>query len=165
MIVLAVAGSGLAGAWVDLRTRRVPNPLTAGIGLLGLLLAAAQWSVVGVAGAVTGLVLGFILMLPGHVIGMLGGGDVKFFAALGTLLGPQATAAAFLYTLLAGGALALVVAASRGRMHTSLARTAALVRTTGRNAGEIESARAANDNRFPYAPAIAAGTLAAALGV
>jgi prepilin peptidase CpaA len=101
-------------------------------------------------------------MLPGHVIGATGAGDVKLFAALGTLLGPKAIAMAFLYTALAGGLLAVIVAARRQLLRQTFERTADLVRTGGANVAEIERARG---NRFAYAPAIAIGALVAALSV
>jgi Flp pilus assembly protein protease CpaA len=87
---------------------------------------------------------------------------VKLFAALGTLLGPKGILVAFVYTLITGGLLALVVAVSRRRLAVTIERTASLVRTGGSNVSEIEHASA--DNRFAYAPAIAVGALAAALG-
>ena len=86
------------------RTRRVPNPLTLGIAVTGLALAATRWSGLSVATAALGLAVGIGLMLPPYVFGAMGGGDVKLFAALGTFLGPWPTVQAFLYTLLAGGA-------------------------------------------------------------
>ena len=39
--------------------------------------------------ALGGIAVGLAVMLPGHLIGATGAGDVKFFAALGTLLGPR----------------------------------------------------------------------------
>lgn len=161
-IVAAVAGGGGAGALVDLWTRRVPNRLTFGIAAVGFALAAAQ-PTSAVPRALAGFAVGFVLMLPGHFIGATGAGDVKLFAALGTLLGPRQIAAAFVYTAIAGGLVALVVAARRRRLGDTMERTAALVRTAGANVGEIEHSSV--DNRFAYAPAIALGTLAAALGI
>jgi Flp pilus assembly protein protease CpaA len=84
-------------------------------------------------------------------------------AALGTLLGPAATAAAFVYTLMAGGVIVVIVAARRGRLRVTVARTAELVGTGGGNVAEIE--RPSSDNRFAYAPAIAIGAWLAAFGV
>ena len=157
----AVAGAGLASTLVDVRTRRVPNALTLAIASLGVLLAALRWTPTGVPGACLGLVLGFLLMLPGYFLGATGAGDVKLLASIGTLLGPKDVTVAFLYTVLAGGVIALLVAAKRRRMRETLERTALLVYTGGATAGAIEDA--SNDNRFPYAPAIAVGTLVAAL--
>jgi prepilin peptidase CpaA len=116
-----------------------------------------------VLAAVAGLVLGFLLMLPGHLFGATGAGDVKFFAAMGTLLGPGAVVSAFLYTAIAGGLLAFLIAARRRRLAETVNGVAALVATRGSNANEIEAPH--RHNRFAYAPAIAVGTLLAALGV
>jgi len=161
--VCAVLAGGASSAIVDLYTRRVPNLLTLGIGALGVALAAMRMTGVSVPGALGGFALGLVLMLPGHVIGATGAGDVKLFAALGTLLGPSRTGVAFLYTALAGGVLVVIVACRRRRLSATVERTARLVRTGGGNAPEIE--RATENNRFAYAPAIAAGALAAALGL
>jgi prepilin peptidase CpaA len=158
----AVAGTGASSAVVDYYTRRIPNALTLGVAVLGVALAAARLSVLSPGQAALGFIVGLALMLPGHVIGATGAGDVKLFAALGTLLGPSAIAMAFLYTALAGGALAIMVAMRRRRLRETVERTAMLVRTAGANVGEIERAAV---NRFAYAPAIAVGTLAAALGL
>ncbi len=49
-------------------------------------------------------------MLPGHLFGATGAGDVKLFAAAGALIGPAPIVTAFFYTALAGGVLALIVA-------------------------------------------------------
>ena len=160
-LALVVLGAAIA-AVIDVETRRVPNALSAGIAATGLLLAGLQVTGAGLAAALGGLVVGLVLMLPGHLIGRTGAGDVKLLAALGTLLGPAGVAAAFVYTLIAGGVLAAAVAARRGRLQTTVTRAAALVRTGGAHVAEIE--RPSADNRFAYAPAIAVGACLAALG-
>ena len=162
VVIAAVAGSGGASAAVDLRTRRVPNWLTLGITTLGMTLAAAHVTDRSIASALGGFAVGLLLMLPGHIVGATGAGDVKLFAAVGSLLGPAGIGAAFVYTAIIGGALALTVAVGRGRLHDTLQETATLVVTGGANVARIE--RPSADNRFAYAPAIALGTLVAALG-
>jgi prepilin peptidase CpaA len=159
LLIAAVALSGGAAATIDLRTRRVPNQLTLAIGLLGLTLSVLHVTHVTPTAALAGLVLGLLLMLPGHFIGATGAGDVKLFAAIGTLLGPAHIVVAFLYTAIAGGLLAVIVAFRRRRLQETMERTAAFVRTGGSNVGEIEHGTA--NNRFAYAPAIAIGALAA----
>jgi prepilin peptidase CpaA len=162
MVPLAVAGAGGAGAFVDVWTRRVPNWMTLTIATSGMTLAALGRGGVSFGGALMGLALGLLLMLPGHLVGATGAGDVKLFAAIGTLLGPRGIAVAFVYTAIAGGVIAVAVAASRHRLQDTLERTATLVRTGGANVGEIEHGSV--DNRFAYAPAIALGAFLAALG-
>lgn len=161
-MIVAVVGTGGASTVVDLRTRRIPNWLTLGVATLGVALSAAQLSPLSVAASLGGFVVGLLLMLPGHVIGATGAGDVKLFAAAGTMLGPTQIASAFVYTAIAGGVLAVAIAVHRGRLTQTIEGTATLVRTGGTNVADIESPLA--DNRFAYAPAIAVGVLAAALG-
>lgn len=158
-----VGAAGVAAAAIDLRTRRVPNPLTLGIAVTGLALAASGLGVLHPAQALGGLAVGLALMLPGHLVGATGAGDVKLFAALGTLLGPAGMLWGFVYTAIAGGVLAVVVAWRRRVVAETVTRTATLIRTIGSNAAEIE--RPSVNNRFAYAPAIALGTLIAALGL
>lgn len=115
-IVIATLAAGAAtAAAIDLRTRRVPNPLTALLATIGVALAATGISGLTVGASLTGLVLGLALMLPGHLFGATGAGDVKLFAAFGALLGPAPILTAFVYTALAGGVLALAIGFWRQR--------------------------------------------------
>jgi prepilin peptidase CpaA len=161
-LIIAVAGSGAASAAFDLRTRRIPNWLNLTITAVGVTLAATHLTDRSMASALGGFAAGLVLMLPGHIVGATGAGDVKLFAAVGSLLGPTGTTVAFIYTAIFGGALALAVALIRGRLHDTLQETATLVVTAGANVAHIE--RPTANNRFAYAPAIALGALVAALG-
>lgn len=160
VILTAALGTG-AAAVIDLRTRRVPNPLTASFAAVGIALAATGFGRVSVLSALVGCLVGLFFMLPGHLYGATGAGDVKLFAAAGTLLGPESVMTAFLATAIAGGLLALSVAAQRGRVLETAGATARLVASGGASTSEIE--HATTDNRFAYAPAIAIGVTLAAL--
>jgi prepilin peptidase CpaA len=162
LIVLGtIAASVGAAAVIDMRTRRIPNALTGATAVAGLALAAAGLSRVGLGTALLGVVVGLALMLPGHVFGATGAGDVKLFAALGAFIGPASIAAAFLYTAIAGGCLAIVVALRRRRLGETIGRTHRLIASGAAAAADIE--RAGAGNRFAYAPAIAIGVLIAAM--
>lgn len=163
LLVLAIvaAGTGLA-ALIDIRTRRVPNVLTVTLAAVGFGIAAAGLGRVGLGASLLGCALGLACMLPGHIFGATGAGDVKLLAAAGALLGPEDTLFAFLNTAIAGGVLALAVALYRRRLSRTLGLTARLVADGGRASAEIESP--ATDNRFAYAPAIAVGVMLVALG-
>jgi prepilin peptidase CpaA len=162
IVVATVAACAGTSALVDLRIRRVPNPLTLGIAALGIALAAFGLGIASPWAALAGCAVGLLAMMPGYLIGATGGGDVKLVAAMGTLLGPRGVLFAVVYTAIAGGLLALIVAARRRRLRDTMERTAALLSTRGANVEEIEHGSA--DNRFAYAPAIAIGAVAAALG-
>lgn len=157
---MVALGTGTA-AVIDLRTRRVPNVLTMTMASVGIAAAVAGVGRVGVAAAFAGCVFGAVLMLPGHVLGATGAGDVKLLAAAGALLGPGLTLRAFVATVIAGGIIALVVAVHRGRLRHTLNATRRLA-VGNAVAAEIEDPQAGN--RFAYAPAIAIGATLAALG-
>lgn len=161
-LVTAVVAVGMgAAAVIDLRTRRIPNILTATMAAVGIGLAAAGFGRIGLGAALLGCALGLAFMLPGHIFGATGAGDVKLLAAAGALLGPKDTIFAFLYTAVAGGVLALAVALLRRRFNQTLASAGRLAAGSEEARVEIESS--SSDNRFAYAPAIAIGVVLVAL--
>lgn len=162
LLTIAVLTGGLVtAAAIDMRTRRIPNELTAAMSGLGLALAATGISGIGLGAALVGCALGLALMMPGYMLGATGAGDVKLMAAVGALVGPGLVVTAFLFTAVAGGVLAVAVAARRGRMAAALANTGRLIASPAGAKREIRSAGAAH--RFAYAPAIAAGSVIAVL--
>jgi len=156
-----LTAAAAAASIVDLRTRRVPNALTVAIATTGTAVAATGYGRIGVVAALVGGLVGVLVMLPGHLVGQTGAGDVKLLGALGTLLGPGDTMLAFLFSAIAGGVLALAVAAHRGRLVETVGATGRLVGTAGRHAAVVEDA--GRNNRFAYAPAIALGAVLAGL--
>jgi prepilin peptidase CpaA len=157
MLSFTTLSLGLLTAVItDVRTRRIPNWLTGAI-------AGAGFGVAFGGGGVTpwqatlGLLLGLALMLPGHMIGATGAGDVKLMAAVGAFLGPGLVFRAFLYSALAGGVLALVIATRRGLLTDTVLGTSRLV--TAPSATRDVLVTPGRGNRFAYGPAIAAGTL------
>ena len=154
------AGVALATV-VDIRSRRIPNELTATMAGLGVGFAAAGVSGVPLWASAAGFVLGLALMMPGHVLGATGAGDVKLMAAVGAIVGPAIVVTAFLFTAVAGGVLAVAVAARRRRLTATLAGTGRLVAGSADTRALLRTAPAAS--RFAYGPAIAVGSILAAL--
>lgn len=162
MFAFVVLAVGLAAAAViDLKTRRIPNALTAALSGLGLAMAATGISGVAPGAALVGFGLGLLLMLPGYILGATGAGDVKLMAAVGAVVGPGLVVTAVLFTAIAGGVLAVGVAAKRGRVAAALAGTGRLIVSPAGARQEMRTAGAAH--RFAYGPAIAAGSVLAAL--
>jgi len=109
-------------AWGDLRTYRIPNYLTLGAALAGLLFQAIFFGWNGVGSGILGLVLGFFLLFPVYVMGGMGAGDVKALAALGAWLGPGLTLMLFCYMAGAGGLIALGMLIYKGLLWTYIRR-------------------------------------------
>jgi prepilin peptidase CpaA len=161
-VVFATLCAGLGtGAVIDVKHRRIPNVVCLLMAVAGVGFAATGVSRITLAYSTMGLVLALFLMLPGHIFGATGAGDVKFFAAAGALLGAGKVLPAFLFMAIAGGVFAVGIAWRRGRLAQTVQRTAQLCGRDADAKAAIES-QAAN-NRFPYGPAIAVGSLLAAL--
>jgi prepilin peptidase CpaA len=157
----ASAAAAIAGAGIDIRTRRIPNVLTATTAAAGLACAAAGLTGTSLATAALGGALGIVLMLPGHLAGGTGAGDVKLMGALGTLVGPSAVVVMFLASAIAGGVLAVGHAVRRGRMGVTVARTARLAAGAAGSKAAIDAD--APLTGFAYGPAIAFGAIVAGL--
>jgi prepilin peptidase CpaA len=155
-----VIAAALAATVIDLRTRRIPNELTAALTGVGVALAITGVSGLTVWGSMAGFAVGLALMMPGHMLGATGAGDVKLMAAIGAILGPALVITAFLFTAIAGGVLALAVATQRGRVGVTLAGTGRLIATPSGAREQIQGASATR--RFAYGPAIAIGSVLAA---
>ncbi|WP_043458511.1 A24 family peptidase [Azohydromonas australica] len=166
-----VSGLLLAASISDLRTRRVPNALVLYGAVLGLAfnaLAPADVGLLpgrdpGVLAALLGGLTGLALFLPLYVLRLMGAGDVKLLAMAGMWLGAQGVAHAALWSLAAGGVLALTVtlAGPRGTlrqvgMNVLRMGRATLVRSC--TAGMLVQAPVQTTGRLPYAVAIATGT-------
>ena len=150
----------LVATIVDLRTRRIPNQLTAAMAVIGLGLAGTGLSGITLGAALVGLVLGFAVMLPGHLLGATGAGDVKLMAAAGALLGPALVLSAFIFAAIAGGVLAVGISVQRRRLTATLTGTGQLVKGGAAARDGIRTADASR--RFAYGPAIAIGSVLAA---
>lgn len=98
----------LAAAWIDVRTRRIPNVLTlpaigAGLALAGL----AGWKPLALRLLTVLLVLGVAIVL--RTMGVWGGGDGKLVAAVAALKGLPFVVEAAAVTFLIGGLIGLGV--------------------------------------------------------
>ena len=157
----ASAAAAIAGAGIDLRTGRIPNALTAATAATGFALAATGTTGTSPLAAAVGGALGLALMMPGHIAGGTGAGDVKLMGALGTVVGPGAVVVMFLASAIAGGVLAIGHAWRRGRMGATVVRTARLAAGTAGSKAAIDAA--APLTKFAYGPAIAVGAIVAGL--
>ena len=101
--VAALAALGLVATWTDLTDGRVPDWLT--LGALAAFLGFAAWQGSLVTALLGALLPSAILLLCRRLGVGVRGGDVKYLAAVGALLGP----ALGLLALLTAAVVALVV--------------------------------------------------------
>ena len=155
VVIMALAAAS------DLRTRRIPNWLTAA----GMLAAPFLWGLfAGPAAALASFVGGLLALVVGmtlFALGALGGGDAKLLVVTGAFLGPARLVSALLVIGITGGLLALGVAASRGRLMSTLANAVSMstyLATLGRK-GAHQRVQSTGALTVPYGIAIAAGSL------
>ena len=148
-----------AACVADFRHRRIPNALVLAIAVIGVA-SAALWQpgVHGLVNALGGLGTGLAIWLPFWLLGMLGAGDVKLFAAGAAWLGPRAAVEGALLTAFAGGAVALVILIARFGPGLTLMRIGHAIQHPATLRVEDAPAEA---YRLPYSFAITAGLLAA----
>ena len=106
----------------DVRYRRIPNPFVLATLISGLTMNFALGGLQGGLSSLGGCALAFILMFMLHVFGAMGAGDVKLFAAIGSVLGAQLVFPTFVVVVLTGGLLAVVVMLRSGAVSTTLHR-------------------------------------------
>lgn len=148
---------------LDLLYRRLPNSLTFGSALLALAYALYTHGMSGLLTSAAGWLVGTALLLPFFLLGGMGAGDVKLLAGIGAWLGPEGALWAGLYAMIAGGVMAIVVAAAIGQLRAVGANLYLLLahwRVSGIKPLPAVTLAAGRSVRLPYALAIAAGTFA-----
>ena len=123
---MAIAIALVAAAF-DLKTRRIPNLLTFGSAVAAVAIHGISGGWVAASIAFAGWALGLALFLPLFALGGMGAGDVKLLAALGACVGPLAVVWVALFTSIAGGLMALIVAVFRGYLRKAFANLYCLV--------------------------------------
>lgn len=160
-IVLGVVG---AGAVIDVQTRRIPNLLTFGSAAVAVAYNTWVGGLAGLGQSAAGWGVGVALFLPLFLLKGMGAGDVKLLGAVGAWLGPVEVLNAALYSVIAGGVLALIVGATHGYLGKAFRNLWAMLgfwRAAGIQPLPGLTLEDAPGPRLAYGVAIAAGTLAA----
>lgn len=167
LLLLALLG---AAVWHDVRARRIPNAIVfpgmlAAFALHALLpvgqgLFGADPGGLGLLQSLGGWALGLALLLPMYALRLMGAGDVKLLAMVGAFVGAGQILTVGLFTLVAGGVLALAVAAWQGSLRRlvgnayHMAMHSTFSALAGSIAAPVTPPEAAS-GRLPYAVAIA----------
>src|SRR5688500_11326576 len=114
----------VVGCVTDLRSRKIPNELVLAILVTGWLfaLAVSEDAMRALGMSLAGTAVGFGIWLLLYVVGVIGAGAVKSFAAAGAWLGARAPWRAALVAAVAGGVLAIVVLIMEKRLGAVLRR-------------------------------------------
>jgi prepilin peptidase CpaA len=108
--------------YYDVRYRRIPNPFVLATLITGIILNISLAGTNGAISSIGGCLLAFILMFMLHVFGAMGAGDVKLFAAIGSVVGAHMVIPTLIVVVLMGGLLALVSILRSGAFRTTMHR-------------------------------------------
>jgi prepilin peptidase CpaA len=108
--------------YYDVRYRRIPNAFVLATLASGLIINTIYGGLSGTLVSLGGCAIAFMLMFILHVFGAMGAGDVKLFAAVGSLTGAHMVLPTFLVVILTGGALALLLTLRSGAVRTTMQR-------------------------------------------
>jgi prepilin peptidase CpaA len=143
---------------------KVPNWLTFHLAAGGMAYAAWVGGWAGLAWSLGGLALGLALLMPLHMIGGMGAGDVKLLAAVGAWMGPSIVLGSFVVSALVGGvmAVAMVVHAGELAKHWAMFHTIGHEILAVRNPEKLSETAAARKPTMmllPYGIPIAVGSI------
>lgn len=164
ILVTAFLGLLALAAVTDIRARRVPNELVVVLLAVGIAGGAMHASVAGsVSSAILGALAGLAVWLPFWLLGLLGAGDVKFFAAASAWIGPSLSWRASVAVAILGGLLGVVMLVSQRGLRRSaefgaMGLTNARAVIDGASTGTVEASK----RTFPYAVPMAIAVAVAA---
>lgn len=153
-----------AAAVTDIRSRRVPNELVLSLLAIGLIAGFLNFSPAGSIGrAGLGVLVGLAIWVPFWMLGLLGAGDVKFFAAASAWIGPSLSWRTSVAVAILGGLLGVVLLVARkGVRHSAefgwLGVTNARAVIQGADTGTVDASK----RTFPYAVPMAIAIATAA---
>ena len=106
--------------YYDLRYRRIPNVLVAGLLIGGLTINISFGGFNGALASLEGLGLAFLPMFLIHLFGAMGAGDVKLFGAVGAVVGVSLVPLTFVIVVMLGAVLAIYTMLRSGTVFSTL---------------------------------------------
>ncbi len=118
----------LWAAWLDWRSRKIPNWLNVSGFVTGVGVRAVLMGWHGALTSLEGVALALAILLPLVLLRGLGAGDWKLMGAVGALLGPWAMLVVLFVSVMVTGAMAVVAMMQAGRVFTTLRNIVALIK-------------------------------------
>lgn len=151
----------LLATYTDFKALRIPNWLTFGGAIVGLLVNIFSAGFDGLLFSLSGGMVGLLLLIPLYIIGKLGAGDVKLLAMTGMFIGVEGVVWAGLWSAVAGGILALVWVVAKTGLRSAYHELVGTLTMLRFGVNEVLAAPKGSvlKAKMPYALAIAVGSL------
>ena len=121
-VVLLLFPLAILIGYFDVRHRRIPNKIVLPTLICGLSLNTFGHGWSGLLSSVEGCLLAFGLMLMLYFFGAMGAGDVKLFAAIGSIIGLGLVLKTFVVVVVLGALLAMVSMVFTGTARVTMQR-------------------------------------------
>jgi prepilin peptidase CpaA len=118
--LLLLGPLGVIIIYYDVRYRRIPNAVVLATLVAGLTVNTAYGGLQGLGISVAGCLMAFVPLLMLHIFGAMGAGDVKLFAAIGSVLGAKLILPTLVLVVLLGGMLAICATLRSGTLFTTM---------------------------------------------
>lgn len=162
-LIWGMAALFVGAAFVsDIRTMTIPNRLNVVFLSLGIGYHAATGGVNGGLASIAGAAAGLAPLLVLYALKGIGAGDVKFFAALGAMVGMGDVLHIFMYAVLYGGLIGLIMLCISRSFGKRLLLGAASVLVAGSRLQAWKDSFAHSGSlRFPFMIAVVPGAATA----
>ena len=107
-VALVLVPMAIMITYMDIRYRRIPNKLVLVTLIGGIAVNTVAGGTSGLLASLEGMGLAFGLMFFLHAFGTMGAGDVKLFAAIGSVLGISLVIPTLLVVAVTGGVFAIL---------------------------------------------------------
>jgi prepilin peptidase CpaA len=148
---------------IDVRTRRIPNAVSASAIVAGLALNGVAGGLPALGWSLCGALAMIAILFTPFALGGLGGGDVKMMAAVGAFLGPRLAALSLVTGMILGGVVVAVHLARLGILRERIQRLKVML-FAATITGSVEPLRMSPDQEgaisLPYSIPLGIGTVA-----
>jgi len=114
-------------SYYDICYRRIPNAFVLATLVVGFFVNVAFGGGSGALSSLGGCALAFFLMFILHIFGAMGAGDVKLFAAIGSIMGANLVLPMFVVVILVGGVLGVISMLRADQVKLSMMRVMHIV--------------------------------------
>lgn len=146
----------IIGFYTDVRYKKLPNWLTAGAMLIGVVYHLIVGGVDGLVFAFLGLLVGGGIFLVLYLFKVIGAGDVKLFAAMGAIIGVNIVLYIMMYSIIFAGLLAIIILLFTRTFLSKLlnAFTELVQGILSRDFKKLEEYKTTRATRFPFMYAV-----------
>ena len=110
--------------WTDVKSMKILNKHTITAVAIGLVVNVFLYGKHGLQVSLSGMSVGFLIVLLVYLIGGVRAGDVKLFAGIGSIMGVLFVVNTIIYSLMCGALIGMIILLYRGELKKRMAKLA-----------------------------------------